>query len=100
MSFGLRSEGSYAIPPMGDALSQSCGKHGPISRKSVNTTMMPSTESVQISTARILKKDSRITSSRIQSDLEREAGALVNVGEVQGPKARFICTEAVEGIEQ
>ena len=85
---------------MGDALSQSGGKHGPISRKSVKTTMMPATERVEISTARTFKDDNRITSSRVQSDLEREAGALVNVGEVQGPKARFICTEAVEEIEK
>jgi hypothetical protein len=100
MSFGLRSEGSYAIPPMGDALSQSCGKHGHIRRKSVNATMMPATERVEISTARTFKDDNRITSSRFQSDLERETGALVNVGEVQGPNARFICTDAVEGIEK
>ena len=85
---------------MGDALSQSCGKHGPTIRKSVNTTMMTITELVAISTARILKDDNRITSSRVPSNLKREAGALVNVGEVQGPKARLICTEAVEGIEQ
>ena len=62
--------------------------------------MMPSTERVEISTARILEDDSRITSSRVQSELEREAGALVKVEEVQGLKTRLICTEAVEGIEQ
>ena len=85
---------------MGDALSQSCGKHGLISHKSVTTTMMFSTELIEISTARILKDDSRITSSRVQSDLEKEAGDVVSIGKVQGIKAGFIGIEAVEGIEQ
>ena len=63
--------------------------------------MMPATERVEISTARILKDDNRITSSRVQSNLEREAGALVNVGEVQGPNARFFRSGRTgEGAEQ
>ena len=88
------------IPPMGGALSQSYGKHGPISRKSVNTTMMTSTELIEISTTRIIKDDSRITSSRVQSDLEKEAGDVVSIGKVQEIKAGFIGTEVDEGIEQ
>ena len=88
------------IPPMGDALSQSYGKHGPISRKSVNTTMTTSTELIEISTARILKGDSRITSSGVQSNRGEEVGDVVSIGKVQGIKAGFIGTEVDEGIEQ
>ena len=84
---------------MGDALSQSCGKHWPISRKSINTTMMTSTELIEISTAQILKDDSRMTSSGGQSNRGEEICELDCAVVAKELKTRFIRTEAVEGIE-
>ena len=83
-------------------LSQRCSKLGSIKRKSITMTIMTTPDLFEISTAQILKVDSRITSPRARDQvaLKRKAGEPVNGGELQGLKAPFICTEAVGRIEQ